>query len=138
MEEGDLSMQRKITEETAAICGLFCGICPSYPERCHGCLSDYLRPGCDVCHGGFRVCTKAHGVKRCCDCKGYPCERLEAFRTDGKPHHLVVTDAVGKMKELGIEEWLRAQIEQHTCPDCGELIWWERDTCQACGHRLER
>lgn len=41
------------------------------------------------------------------------------------------------MKELGIEKWLRAQIEQDTCPDCGELIWWERDTCQVCGHRLE-
>ena len=44
---------------------------------------------------------------------------------------------VVSMKELGIEKWLRAQIEQYTCPDCGELIWWERDTCQVCGHRLE-
>lgn len=81
-----------------------------------------------------------HSVRRWVDAvivKAIHASGWKLFRRDGKPHHLVVTDAVRKMKELGIEEWLRAQIEQHTCPDCGELIWWERDTCQVCGHRLE-
>ena len=126
-------MRRSVTRDTIEICGLFCGICPSYPEKCHGCMSDFLRPGCDVCHAGFRECAKEHQVSRCCECGDYPCARLEAFRVDGKPHHLVVTENVGKMKELGLNLWLEEQIREHTCSRCGALVQWERSVCQVCG-----
>ena len=52
-------------EKCAAICGLFCGTCPSYPDECQGCLSDKLRGDCVECSMGFRACAEEHGVVRC-------------------------------------------------------------------------
>lgn len=46
-------MKRIPDEKCASICGLFCGACPSFPDECHGCMSDFVREGCKNCadHG---------------------------------------------------------------------------------------
>ena len=115
-------------ENTAAICGLFCGTCPDYPENCHGCLSDKLRGDCVACTPGFRTCAKEHGVKRCFACSRFPCERLVAFSkvhiVNGICHHENIITDLRQMKQTGVESWVAAQTARHTCPQCGELMWW--------------
>ena len=52
---------KRIPDETcASICGLFCGACPSFPDECHGCLSDFVREGCKNCEKhGFLTARQA-------------------------------------------------------------------------------
>ena len=126
----------KLGTETAAICGLFCGTCPSYPEECGGCLSTRAAPGCDTCGNGFRDCAKARGVTRCHECCEFPCARLEAFRkqhiVNGICHHASVIDDLRRMGEVGVEAWVDEQTGAHTCQSCGTLVPWFERGCPQC------
>lgn len=127
----------KPTMETAAICGLFCGTCPSYPETCEGCLSDRVAPGCDACGEGFRDCASLHEVTRCYECKDFPCARLETFRqkhiVNGICHHAHIIDDLTSMREIGVGAWVSHQINEHTCKSCGQIIPWYERVCPKCG-----
>lgn len=122
--------------ETAAICGLFCGTCPSYPEECGGCLSGRVAPGCDTCGNGFRDCAGSQNVTRCYECEQFPCSRLERFQKkhimNGICHHANVLQDLEAMKSGGVEAWVDAQTKAHTCSDCGELIPWFHRSCPRC------
>lgn len=121
---------------TAAICGLYCGTCPSYEIECEGCLSDRVAPGCDVCGNGFRACAESHDVIRCYECTEFPCERLEEFSkrhiVNGICHHEHVIEDLQYMKEHGVETWVTQQKESHTCKNCGEMILWFEENCNNC------
>lgn len=122
--------------ETAAICGLFCGTCPSYPSECGGCLSNRVAPGCDDCGNGFRDCAAAHGVTRCFACEAFPCARLEAFSrrhiVNGICHHAQVIEDLRSMGEIGVEAWVERRTREHTCPACGKLVVWFHHSCPNC------
>lgn len=132
-EEGNV-MQRVPDEKCASICGLFCGACPSFPDECHGCFSDFVREGCKGCTDhGFLDCAVRHNVTRCYECGEFPCTKLEEFST--KPvirgicnHANVIPDSL-RMKAVGISQWIREKTTEHTCPKCGRLInWFEMGT----------
>lgn len=121
--------------KTAAICGLFCGVCPCYPEECHGCLSDKLTAHCAHCPNGFRSCAEEHHVVRCYECTEFPCARLTKFRTrhweNGICHHAAVIDDLAAMKTHGAEAWVQTKTAENTCPNCGKLIaWMDKNTHQ--------
>lgn len=123
--------------ETAAICGLFCGICACYPRECHGCLSNQLTADCRLCSHGFRACAKAHQVTRCYGCECFPCERLTSFSKlhikNGIGHHEHILTNLKEMRHIGVDAWVAKQTAMHTCVHCGELIlWYERDS-HVCG-----
>ena len=119
---------RRPDEKTAAICGLFCGICPFYPEKCHGCLSDKLTAHCVECPNGFRKCAKEHGVTRCYECVEFPCARLQKFKKEhyqnGKGHHEQVIEDLTFMKEKGVKAWLEKKIDEYKHPDQSRLKFW--------------
>ncbi|MEG1559672.1 MAG: DUF3795 domain-containing protein [Clostridia bacterium] len=121
-------MNMKPNNNTAAICGLFCGICPAYPEDCHGCLSDKLTPHCAVCGAGFRACAKQHNVTRCYECPDFPCARLNDFSKqhyeNGIGHHETVISDLQFMKDNGVKSWVDKNTAENTCPKCGKLIYW--------------
>lgn len=127
---------RQDNVKTAAICGLFCGTCPAYPNSCGGCLSDYVAPGCYHCANGFRDCAARHNVTRCYECEKFPCDRLEDFSrrhiVNGICHHAHVIDDLRRMQEVGVEAWAQAQNEAHTCAQCGKLIPWFEQDCPQC------
>ena len=131
-------MRHNCSEDTAAICGLFCGICPAYPECCDGCLSDRVLPFCAECGAGFGKCAEEHGITRCCECLDFPCGRVTRFNGDKYEHHHIVLENIARMKEIGVKRWIEEQVRDHTCPACGEIVRWERDTCQNCGHKAAR
>lgn len=113
---------------TAAICGLFCGTCPCYPNDCHGCLSEKLTAHCITCPNGFRDCAKNNNVIRCYECKNFPCEKLDHFSKDhwqnGLCHHAEVIVNLAYMQEHGIDAWVQKQTADNTCEKCGRLIYW--------------
>lgn len=123
--------------ETAAICGLFCGVCPFYPLHCHGCLSDKLTAHCVSCPNGFRTCAKEHGVTRCHECCEFPCKRLEVFSRqhieNGICHHDTVIEDLQYMKDCGVEEWVKLKTKENTCKSCGKLIYWMDKNTHMCG-----
>lgn len=131
-------MDRIPDERCASICGLFCGACPSFPEECHGCLSDFVRDGCKNCEKhGFLDCATAHNVTRCFECRDFPCDKLQDFRTkpviDGICNHAgVITDSL-RMKEVGVAQWVREKIAEHTCPRCGKRLTWYEMGRHVCG-----
>lgn len=126
----------KPDEKTAAICGLFCGTCPSYPDDCHGCLSDKLTAHCVECPNGFRDCAKSHKVTRCYECPEFPCHRLEAFsRThiqNGIGHHEHVIPDLADMKREGVKAWVARKTKENTCLKCNGLILWYAKKSHAC------
>ena len=129
-------MKRIPGEETAAICGLFCGTCPSYPDHCKGCLSDEVAGDCQSCYNGFRDCAREHNAARCFECTAFPCERLREFSgrhyVNGIGHHKNVIPDLEQMKLYGVLPWVEKQTKIHTCPKCGELIYWHEVNCHQC------
>ena len=126
----------KPNQQTAAICGLFCGTCPFYPEQCHGCLSEKLTAHCVHCQNGFRKCASEHKVTRCFECEEFPCERLESFRKEhwenGIGHHTMVIEDLQYMKEFGIDTWVEKKTIDNTCPHCGKIIHWMDNNHHQC------
>jgi hypothetical protein len=150
----DLDSERRLL---LGVCGLYCGACyhyrASFPDgqhlldeaarqgkrregyTCRGCRSDtlYIHPGCAQCE--IRACADGKGVLHCGDCDEFPCERLEAFRDDGRVHHL---DVVANLEDLGAEgadQWLEEQERRWTC-GCGARFSWYETACHRCGEPL--
>lgn len=130
-------MKRIPDEKCASICGLFCGACPSFPDECHGCLSDFVRDGCKNCEKhGFLDCATNHKVTRCYECQEFPCDKLKEF--SAKPiingvcnHAKVIADSM-RMKEVGVSQWINEKIVEHTCPKCGKLLTWYEIASHVC------
>lgn len=118
----------KPNAQTAAICGLFCGICPSYPNDCHGCLSSKLAAHCVDCPNGFRDCAKVHNVTRCFECGEFPCKRLEDFThthfQNGIGHHETAITDLQFMSDHSVKAWVEKCTNEYTCQKCGKLIYW--------------
>ncbi len=120
----------------AGICGLFCGTCPLFPVECEGCLSGRVAAGCADCRHGFRTCAKEKGVTRCHECSDFPCRRIEDFIPihveNGIVHHENVIKDLLLMKEIGVQNWVDRQVEEHTCAECGEMICWHEARIHQC------
>ena len=126
----------KYSTDIAGICGLFCGTCPSFPEKCEGCLSNKVAAKCIECRYGFRACAKEKGVTRCYECSDFPCKRLDDFIpvhvVNGIVHHENVIEDLLLMKKIGVQNWVDKQVETHTCAACGEMILWHEAHTHKC------
>jgi hypothetical protein len=132
-----------------AYCGLYCGACsfrlaaqehdrshlaamPScYDawknaplEPCPGCR---LENACGPC--AIRDCAVSEGVGSCAECGRFPCEGLEGFAADGKPHHAESIENLRLLREIGEEAWLSVMAERWTCVRCGKKKSWYRTVC---------
>ena len=124
-----MSEKKRLSEETAGICGLFCGTCPHFGEDCLGCLSGKVAPGCDICPHGFRDCAASHDITRCNECTGFEsCARLLEFSkkhiVNGICHHAHIFEDLEKMNRIGVQSWVDEQTETHTDPASGKLRLW--------------
>ncbi len=147
----------------AAICGIYCGTCPSYlaPRRedaaqvrvvaerhgisaeevtCDGCLSERVMKPCRECRHGFRSCTAAHAITRCYECAEFPCDRLKRFMdahvVDGISHHRDIIEDLEYSRTHGVAALLRHQAERARCSTCGHTDYWFTRTCTKCGASL--
>jgi len=151
--------------DLVAICGLYCGTCPSYlatrkgdtaqlrlwaasmslteeDVQCGGCLSSHVAKPCRECVHGFRACAAAHSVTWCFECEEFPCDRLFRFRdahvVDGVSHHASVIEDLSFMRENGVQAWLDRQEERSKCPECGTAHYWFARFCSNCGAQLRK
>ena len=102
---------RKVTEESVASCGLCCFECSAYPYSCHGCFSDKILEECKICPAGIRECAISKGFKRCHECNEFPCQKLKDFEKDEYFDHRGCIKNLERMKEIGIEEFIKERIE---------------------------
>jgi hypothetical protein len=137
-----------MASELIAYCGLYCGACsfrlaalennrehiinmPSQYdpiknnpiEYCPGCR---LENKCDECE--IRDCAVNKGINYCCECAEFPCEILNKFDNDGKPHHREVLRNLSLLKKNGEIEWLEYMDKKWTCK-CGKKISWYYKSC---------
>ena len=117
------------------VCGLNCGACDIYmacrgdevkmkeildwfrekrgldlkPEqvRCDGCTGDLSRHWSKDCK--MMLCARERGVKLCSDCPDFLCPKLEAFANDSTPHHRRSVENLRRIREMGLDAWLREQ-----------------------------
>jgi hypothetical protein len=139
------------------VCGLYCGACyhyrASFPEgkhlleeaahqgrdlagfTCQGCRSDvlYVHPGCAQCE--IRACAEDKGLIHCGLCAEFPCERIEAFQSDGRVHHRDVLTQLEALKIKGPDQWLAEQSQRWKC-ECGASFSWYEEFCSNCGAPL--
>ena len=152
-------MVRQDATKLVAICGIYCGTCPSYlayqendveeiertaqrlgipigEVRCDGCLSGKVRPPCVECKPGFRRCARENKVTWCFQCPDFPCQRLRDFTNvhivNGISHHAHVIDDLIYMKEHGIEQLIEKQEKSGRCPQCGRRLYWFSRVCPGC------
>jgi hypothetical protein len=139
---------------TAAVCGLCCDVCSIFiasyedPARltllagrmgwtaeeayCDGCRSDRLTPYCRECD--LRTCAEQRGHAFCKECADYPCAELEAFRRE-KPHRAEIYQNLGRIAEVGVDDWLRETKDRYACPSCGTLNSCYDLKCRKCCHK---
>lgn len=133
-----------------AYCGLYCGACsfkvayetkdrrhlqsmPSVYDKykndaldnCPGCRLENKRGECRI-----RDCAVEKGIDYCIQCSDYPCEIINEFGHDKKPHHNETFKNLEMLKELGEKEWLERMKEKATCPTCHARYSWYFSECK--------
>jgi hypothetical protein len=148
-------------ELLVAPCGLFCGACPMYiatqskdEKKVKALMQQFSGSNsnlnladlqCDGCIGGGRVASfcrrcemrdcaaKKPDVTRCPDCKEFPCSKITGFNNDGMLHHAEVLDNCRHIREAGIGEWTKSEVERWSCPQCRKPMSWYDGKCSECG-----
>jgi len=116
----------------AAVCGLYCGECNIYKashgdaelqrhiaEKVSEATNKEVKPEevkCEGCWGPPEVnwspdcrmhsCAVERGYRFCFQCEEYPCGKLVMFKDKHYPH---VLDNLNRMKQIGVEAWLKEQ-----------------------------
>ncbi len=141
-----------INQELVSPCGLYCGVCGIYrasasgdqqlkeklakaygdtPDKinCRGCLSDSVYWYCAVC--AIKSCTKEKGYSGCHQCASFPCDKIENFPwPEGKKN---ILRAIPRWKELGTQEFIKAEEKLFACDNCGTQLFRGARKCRQCG-----
>ncbi len=136
-------------EHLAAVCGTYCGACPSYMAThsedeqihrsnpwgdCDGCLGGgKLAAHCRACQ--MRRCAASKpGVTRCSDCEELPCYRVTSLiDAGGYPHRKEYLPNLASIREVGAQEWAKKEEERWRCPQCRLPMSWYDTECARCG-----
>lgn len=98
-----------------SVCGLNCAKCKLLEQdECSGCRGPVDHHWSPDCH--FLPCARAKGHRSCFECAEFPCERVQAFASDGHAHHRIAVENMKRMKEVGLEAWLAGQPKAMFCP----------------------
>jgi hypothetical protein len=136
-----------IMQKYSTFCGLYCGACTSQiafeamavnPEAkpISDDPADAPCPGCgspEMLNCEFAVCCQTHQVTSCAFCPDFPCAMLQKFQTDEWPHHIDVIENLNRIREVGMDTWLKEQKQAWSCPQCGANIHWYQAVCTECG-----
>ncbi len=137
-------------------CGLYCGACfimNAYKQnrnnclpldwinplenkeiKCHGCKSEIIFENCRGCK--IRECAQSKNLEFCNECSQFPCEKIKVFEERNLKHHKVALFYFDKIKESGIQEWLKQQKDRWSCTNCGNQFSWYEENCNYCDAKL--
>lgn len=109
--------------------------------RCDGCLSGGVLAGhCKFCN--IRLCAaNKQKDSRCTDCEELPCIRITTLinMQGGYLHRKEYLPNLKKIREMGVQEWIKKEEERWRCPRCGLPMRWYDAECSGCGEpRSER
>jgi hypothetical protein len=82
-------------------------------EGCRGQLDAHWSEDCKM-----MLCAKKKGVQYCFGCTDFPCSLLNAFASDGAPHHKKTVEHLKRMKEIGLDAWIAEQEKNGKCEFC--------------------
>ena len=107
---------------------------------CDGCLSGgKLAAHCQRCN--IRLCAlDKQDNSRCSDCEDLPCYRITNLINMGRYlHRDEYLPNLKKMREMGVQKWVKYEEERWRCPQCGLPMSWYDAECIGCGaKRSER
>lgn len=124
-----------------APCGVFCGACPSFNKTCLGCASESKEQtrtskwSCKIRDCCYNIEEKSF----CIDCSQFPCKKNRKKLYDTHPgdakfrYRHEIPEIFGKMKEMGIEDYLKYQKRRWSCPYCGGIVHFYHYKCSKCG-----
>ena len=82
-------------------------------EGCRGTLDTHWSSDCKM-----MLCAKNRKLQYCFECEDFPCTSVNQFSSDGVPHHKRTIENSKRMKEIGIDAWIRAQKRKGQCVFC--------------------
>jgi hypothetical protein len=101
---------------------------------CDGCLSGgMLAAHCQNC--AIRKCAaNKQNDSRCFDCEELPCYRItNLINMGGYLHRKEYLPNLKKIREMGVQEWVKYEEERWRCPQCGLPMSWYDAECTRCG-----
>ena len=102
--------------------------------QCDGCLSGgKLAPHCQKCN--IRLCALDKQTDgRCTDCEELPCRQVtNLINMGGYLHRTEYLPNLNKMKEMGVQEWIKNEEKRWMCPKCGLPMSWYDAEYIGCG-----
>jgi len=107
---------------------------------CDGCLSGgEIAFHCQNC--AIRICAaNKQNNSRCSDCEELPCYRITNLINMGNYlHRKEYLPNLKKIREMGVQEWVKYEEERWRCPQCRLPMSWYDAKCPRCGNpRSER
>jgi len=100
---------------------------------CDGCLSGgQIASHCQRCT--IKVCAaNKQNVIRCSDCNELPCYRITNMINTGLLHRAEYLPNLEKIREMGVQEWVKYEEERWRCPRCSLPMSWYDAECTGCG-----
>ncbi len=108
--------------------------------HCDGCLSGGTLAGhCQMCNIRLHA-LETQDNSRCSHCNELPCNRIMGLINMGNYFHRnEYLPNLKKIREMGVEEWVKYEEERWRCPKCGLPMSWYDAECIGCGEpRSER
>jgi hypothetical protein len=133
------SMMQRIPDSLGP-CGVYCGACPSFEVSCNGCGSENKNQkrkskwGCKI-----RVCCfEEKNFSFCYECEEFPCQvhrkLSESHKGDERyQYRRELPSNLKRIKQIGIQEWLKEQKARWQCPRCSGTIKFYHYKCSDCG-----
>jgi hypothetical protein len=130
-------------EELVAPCGMNCNVCAAYLAFVHDVRGKGIRMMCCIgCRPRNRPCAfvkkscellRKNEVEYCHECPTFPCERLSALDKRYRTHYrMSEIDNLRRIRDEGIEAFLKAEEERWRCPKCGGVISCHNGLCFEC------
>ena len=101
---------------------------------CDGCLSGgALAAHCQRCDIRLHALSKQIN-SRCSDCEELPCYRIDNLMNMGHYlHREEYLPNLQKIREMGVQEWIKYEEKRWSCPRCGLPMSWYDAECTGCG-----
>jgi hypothetical protein len=100
---------------------------------CDGCLSGgQIASHCQRC--AIKTCAaNRQKVVRCSDCEELPCYRITNMINTGLLHRAEYLSNLEKIREMGLQEWVKYEEDRWRCPRCRLPMSWYDAECAGCG-----
>ena len=130
----------------AAPCGIYCGACRAYLTRKKNLFKEKkLKHGCQGCRIRNKNCTfikkdcppiRKKEMEFCHECSKFPCDNLKKLDdTYLNRYNVSPIGNLKRLREVGLEIWLKEKEQLYNCPKCGGEISVHDSECFDCGYK---